>query len=130
MMKAIGGMLTYAALCGQVPEYHHADAGIVFTLKAINSRASIKRDGELVNADEGGRDMLSRWAYAKSSDPDKMSTRDIVVHLSTNVFAGSDTTAIAPPRYHLFPVSSPAGWGQISGRDRQRGQPRTSEPAD
>lgn len=68
---------------------------LVFTLKAINERASIKRDGELINADSEGRDMLSRWAYVKSSDPLKMSTRDIVVHLSTNVFAGSDTTAIA-----------------------------------
>lgn len=112
MMKAIEGMLTYAALCGQVPEYHNILLGnpllakfmpametwnqvLLFTLKAINERASIKRDGELINADEGGRDMLSRWAYVKSSDPDKMSTRDIVVHLSTNVFAGSDTTAIA-----------------------------------
>ena len=68
---------------------------LVFTLKAINERASIKRDGELINADTEGRDMLSRWAYVKSSDPLKMSTRDIIVHLSTNVFAGSDTTAIA-----------------------------------
>lgn len=49
----------------------------------------------MINVDEGGRDLLSRWAYVKSSDPDKMSTRNIVVHLSTNVFAGSDTTAIA-----------------------------------
>ena len=112
MMKAIEGMLTYAALCGQVPEYHKYLLGnpvftaimpametwnqvVLFTLKAINSRASLKRDGELINADVEGRDMLSRWAYVKSSDPDKMNTRDIVVHLSTNVFAGSDTTAIA-----------------------------------
>lgn len=112
MMKAIEGMLTYAALCGQVPEYHKFLLGnplfsmlmpametwnqvLVFTLKAINGRASIKRDGELINADVEGRDMLSRWAYVKSSDPLKMNTRDIIVHLSTNVFAGSDTTAIA-----------------------------------
>lgn len=105
MMKAIEGMLTYAALCGQVPEYHKFLLGnplfsvlmpametwnqvLVFTLKAINGRASIKRDGELINADTEGRDMLSRWAYVKSSDPLKMSTRDIIVHLSTNVFAG------------------------------------------
>ena len=111
MMKAIEGMLAYAALCGQVPEYHKYLLGnpiftammpametwnqvVLFTLKAINSRASLKRDGELINADVEGRDMLSRWAYVKSSDPDKMTTRDIVVHLSTNVFAGSDTTAI------------------------------------
>lgn len=105
MMKAIEGMLTYASLCGQVPEYHKYLLGnplfsmlmpametwnqvLVFTLKAINGRASIKRDGELINADSGGRDMLSRWAYVKSSDPLKMNTRDIIVHLSTNVFAG------------------------------------------
>ena len=112
MMNAIEGMLTYAALCGQMPEVHKLLLGnplftmlmpametwnqvLVFTLKAINGRASIKRDGELINADSEGRDMLSRWAYVKSSDPNKMSTRDIIVHLSTNVFAGSDTTAIA-----------------------------------
>ncbi|KAK5092857.1 hypothetical protein LTR70_006037 [Exophiala xenobiotica] len=112
MMQAIEGMLAYASLCGQVPEMHHLLLGnplfttlmpametwnqvLVFTMKAINNRASIKRDGELINADSEGRDMLSRWAYVKSSNPDKMSTRDIIVHLSTNVFAGSDTTAIA-----------------------------------
>jgi len=111
MMKAIEGMLTYAALCGQVPETHAVLLGnpllaklmpametwnqvLVFTLKAINGRASIDRDGELINADVEGRDMLSRCAYVKSSDPLKMTTRDIVVHLSANVFAGSDTTAI------------------------------------
>lgn len=68
---------------------------VLFTLKAINTRASIKRDGELIKADVEGRDQLSRWAYVKSSDPNKMSTKDIVVALSANVFAGSDTTAIA-----------------------------------
>lgn len=39
--------------------------------------------------------MLSRWLSVKATDSLKMSTEDIVVHLSTNVFAGSDTTAIA-----------------------------------
>ena len=140
MMKAIEGMLTYAALCGQVPEYHQALLGnplfttlmpametwnqvLVFTLKAINSRASIKRDGELINADAGGRDMLSRWAYVKSSDPDKMSTRDIVVHLSTNVFAGSDTTAIALRAIIYFLCRHPPAMGkavqEIDKSDRQ-----------
>ncbi|GAB7362699.1 hypothetical protein MBLNU230_g3006t2 [Neophaeotheca triangularis] len=112
IMKAIEGMLAYAALCGQVPEWHPFLLGnplfsalmpametfnqvLVFTLKVINSRASIKRDGELINADSGGNDMLSRWAYVNSSDPDKMSTKDIIVNLSAAVFAGSDTTSIA-----------------------------------
>lgn len=114
MMHAIEGMLAYAALCGQVPEAHPVLLGnplfpifvpsmetwnqvLNFTLKAINARTSIKRDGELLDAEESevGKDMLSRWAAVKSNDPLKMSTRDIIVHLSTNVFAGSDTTAIA-----------------------------------
>ncbi|ETN45757.1 uncharacterized protein HMPREF1541_09590 [Cyphellophora europaea CBS 101466] len=112
MMKAIEGMLTYAALCGQVPEYHKYLLGnplfslilpametwnqvLVFTLKAINSRASIKRDGELINADTEGRDMLSRWGNTNRVHQNQMTTRDIIVHLSTNVFAGSDTTAIS-----------------------------------
>lgn len=118
-------MLVYASLIGQVPEYHKFLLGnplfsavlpametwnqvLVFTLKAINSRASIKRDGELINADSDGRDMLSRWAYVKGSDPDKMSTRDIIVHLSTNVFAGSDTTAIALRAIVYFLCRNPA----------------------
>lgn len=113
MIQVIEGVLTYAALCGQVPEYHKFLLGnplvsqlmpametsnqvLVFTLKAINSRASIKPDGELINADSGGRDMLSRWAYVKSSDPLKMNTRDIIVHLSTNVFAGTICLTLLP----------------------------------
>lgn len=131
MMKAIEGMLTYAALCGQVPEHHNFLLGnppftmlipametwnqvLVFTLKAINSRASIKRDGELINADEANRDMLLRWAYVKS-DPDKMSTRDIVVHLSTDVFAGSDTTAIALRAVFYFLCHHPPTMAKLVG---------------
>jgi len=70
-----------------------------FTLKAINSvnkQTSLKRDGELdVAALEAQGDMLSRFSAIKEKSPEKLSTRDLIVHLSTNVFAGSDTTAIA-----------------------------------
>ena len=76
MIKALEGMLAYAALCGQVPEYHKYLLGnplfsllmpametwnqvIVFTLKAINSRASISQGGELINADIEGSDHLT-----------------------------------------------------------------------
>ena len=41
-----------------------------------------------------GKDMLSNWSNVKKNDPLKMSTRDIIVHTSTNVFAGSGTTSI------------------------------------
>ena len=112
MIETIEGILNYASLCGQVPEWHPFLLGnplfphlfpqmetwnsvLTFTLKAINKRTKVERNGELTTNDTNGMDMLSKWAKVKGSDPDKMSTRDIMVHLSTNVFAGSDTTAIA-----------------------------------
>jgi cytochrome P450 len=67
-----------------------------FTLKAVNSRSSFKRDEDL-KVDEDTQidsNMLSRWAAVNNTDPLKMSTRDAIVHLSANVFAGSGTTAI------------------------------------
>ncbi|OQO09835.1 hypothetical protein B0A48_04187 [Cryoendolithus antarcticus] len=51
--------------------------------------------------------MLSKWAAVKNFDPLKMSTRDVVVHLSTNVFAGSDTTAIALRAILYFLMKNP-----------------------
>ena len=67
---------------------------MMFTLKAINMRTTISRDGEL-ELEEGkvGNDMLSKWAAVKSFDPLKMSTRDVVVHLSTNVSLRKATLA-------------------------------------
>lgn len=61
---------------------------LVFTLKAMNARTKIQRDGELQDVEGQGVDMLSRWNNTKTTDPLKMSTKDIVVHTSTNVFAG------------------------------------------
>jgi len=83
MMKAIEGMLAYASLCGQVPEWHARLLGnplltrfapametwnqtLLFTLKAINSRTEVERDEEIANADDKGVDMLSRFRAVKA----------------------------------------------------------------
>ncbi|KAL4893001.1 cytochrome P450 [Aspergillus ambiguus] len=112
MMKTIQGILGYASLCGQVPDAHPFLLGnplfpifipsmeswnqvLQFTLKAINSRVSLGAEDIKEHGKETGKDMLSRWLAIHRSDPDKISKRDIIVHTSTNVFAGSDTTAIA-----------------------------------
>ncbi|KAL4871072.1 cytochrome P450 [Aspergillus spectabilis] len=113
IMSVIQGILAYASLCGQIPEALKILLGnpllpllmpsmegwnqvLQFTLKQVNSRTSLARDGELEKADlERGRDMLSWWMAIHYADPGNMSTRDVIVHLSTNVFAGSDATAIA-----------------------------------
>jgi cytochrome P450 len=96
---------------------------LVFTLKAINERASIKRDGELINADTGGRDMLAIWAHTKATDPDKMGTKDIVAHTSANVMAGADTTAIALRAiiYYLCrnPIAMAKAVSEVDDADRR-----------
>ncbi|PLB33726.1 cytochrome P450 [Aspergillus candidus] len=114
MMSTISNILVYASVCGQVPDAHHFLLGnpifpllipsmeswnsiVQFTLKCINARVALERDGEVEGQDKAkpGKDMLSRWLDVHNANPTKLSTRDIMVHTSTNVFAGSDTTAIA-----------------------------------
>lgn len=89
---------------------------LTFTLKAVNAvignvdeDSKLKKDGEfnIESLDKQG-DMLSKWFAVKLANPEKMSTRDIVVHLSTNVFAGSDTTAIALRAVFYNLLKSPA----------------------
>ncbi|GFG18849.1 pisatin demethylase, partial [Aspergillus udagawae] len=115
-IEAIQGMLVYASVCGQIPEAHLLLLGnplfpvfmpsmetwnhvLSFTLKAINSRASLQRDGE--------------WMAIHASDSEKLSTRDVIVHLSTNVFAGSDTTAIAL-RAVFYLLRNPAAMAKLN----------------
>ncbi|KAB8068606.1 cytochrome P450 [Aspergillus leporis] len=125
MIETIRGILIYSAVCGQIPEAHHFLLGnplfpilfpqmeswnsvVMFTLKAINKRASLQRNGEVYKDDPSGetagKDMMSRWMAIHNLDPTRLSTRDLIVHLSANVFAGSDTTAVALRSilYHLI----------------------------
>jgi cytochrome P450 len=57
--------------------------------------------------------MLSRWAAVKSKDPDKMTTRDVIVHTSGNVFAGSDTTTIALRAMIYFLIRNPSKMAEL-----------------
>lgn len=53
------------------------------------------REGKLEKEDlENGKDMLSRWMTIHYAYPAKLSSIDVIVHLSTSVFAGSDKTVI------------------------------------
>ncbi|KAJ5908872.1 Cytochrome P450 E-class group I [Penicillium taxi] len=113
MIQTIQRILIYAALCGQIPEVHYLllgnplisffmpsmdkwDQVLQFTLKTMNSRSMSNLNGEKAEDKQNdGKDMLSRWMKIHKSNSEKLSTLDIIVHLSANVFAGSDTTAIA-----------------------------------
>ncbi|EKG16143.1 Cytochrome P450 [Macrophomina phaseolina MS6] len=142
MMETIAGILVYASLIGQLPEWHPFLLGnplfpillpsmeswnsvLTFTLKCVNhvlgssssSPHELKRNGDLPPAaiaelDAKG-DMLSRWSALRLSQPPRMTTRDVVVHLSTNVFAGSDTTAIALRAIFYFLLKSPRALARL-----------------
>lgn len=147
MIVAIQGMLVYASLCGQVPEMHHVLLGnplfpiflpqmetwnsvVTFSLKAINSRSSLKRDGELEKEDlEAGKDMMSKWMAVHHLNPDKMTTTDVMVHLSANVFAGSDTTAIALRAVFYFLLRNPTVMAKVQEEiDNATRDAKLSEP--
>lgn len=67
---------------------------VKFTLKYFKERTRMNDKAELeIQPGLEGNDMLSQWAAVKAADPLKMDTLDIVVGTSSNVFAGSDTTA-------------------------------------
>lgn len=105
MIADITASFRYFTIVGMIPEWHKYLMGnpilawltpsmeklnkvLIFTVKTIKERATFSSSGEITGTDAKGKDMLSRWAHVQSSDPMKMKTRDIVVHLSTNVFAG------------------------------------------
>lgn len=105
IIHGITGGLTYFSVIGQIPELHKLLLGnpllravmpsmektnpiLSFTMKAIHERATVLPNGDITCSDNKAKDMLARWAKVSSEDPEKMKTRDIVVHLSTNVLAG------------------------------------------
>ncbi|KAG4429800.1 hypothetical protein IFR05_014722, partial [Cadophora sp. M221] len=114
-MKAIEIMTTYNTLVGQIPLAHKFLLGIPglayifpqietmntilnFTLKAINSSSHSSQEpnkDQQVQDPKIRKDMLWRWTSLPPTHPLKMTKRDLIAHCSSNVFAGSDTTAIA-----------------------------------
>ncbi|KAK8171874.1 putative cytochrome P450 pisatin demethylase [Phyllosticta citrichinensis] len=117
MMETIRGLLAYSAQVGQLPEWHHVLLGnpllrillpsmetwneiTNFTLRAMDSVNSLVSNKTTTKEQKRAflsarTDMLSRWTATELTFPENINARDILVHLSTNVLAGSDTTAIA-----------------------------------
>ncbi|KAK9382269.1 cytochrome P450 [Kockiozyma suomiensis] len=90
------------------PKMHQQSGVIDFTVRAIQARGgSFDQKGE-IEANIVGKDMLSKWTAVKNENPQKMTTTDILIHTSTLVFAGSDTTAIALRAIVYFLLKSPA----------------------
>lgn len=92
----------------------NANQVLNFTLKAINSvlnngdhsNGGLNKGDDDLHAKslEHRGDMMSKWYALKLADPERITTPELVIHLTGNVFAGSDTTAIAirSVLYHLL----------------------------
>ena len=148
MMETLEVILGYASQCGQVPYMHKFLLGnplipylipsieswnqvLNFTLKALNSRGALDRNGELSTAEKGkkGKDQLSKWIAAKDSDPTRLSTRDVIVFTSSNVFAGSDTTAIALRAIFYNLMRNPSKMEKLIAEiDHAQGQGKLGNP--
>lgn len=119
--SAIRAQVGYAAIVGQVPEWHMLllgnkllgkmmrpledwNAVLIFCLNAMRARTEI-RNGEVVGeSDKNGVDMVTKWSRVDESNPHRMNERDLMVALTSNVFAGADTiaTACSGIIYHLL----------------------------
>jgi cytochrome P450 len=90
----------------------------------------LKRDGELEKEDlEAGKDMMSKWMAVHHLNPDKMTSTDVMVHLSANVFAGSDTTAIALRAVFYFLLRNPTVMVKVQEEiDNATREGKLSEP--
>ncbi|KAI8962619.1 cytochrome P450 [Daldinia sp. FL1419] len=112
IMGNIDTFVTYASQCGQVPEMHKFLLGnpilqggemnqiVSFALKAVNNAAgrdvSLRKGGELDASDIKDKgDMLTKWLTLSQNGSKWMSAKDLVVHLSANVYGGSETTSSA-----------------------------------
>jgi cytochrome P450 len=58
--------------------------------------------------EEIGPDMLSKWTAVPSSDPLRMSDNELIVNVSTVLFAGFDTTSIALRAIIYFLCKNPS----------------------
>ncbi|WPH00040.1 Pisatin demethylase [Acrodontium crateriforme] len=117
-------MMMYFSTIGQIPLMHKLLLGnpvinylmkpmetwnpqVVFTLKAV----------EVFYAGQGyaprNKDMLDFWGYIPSIAPEKMNMRELVVNLSTNLFAGVDTTSIALKAMIYFLCKNPSAMTRL-----------------
>ncbi|KAI1483449.1 cytochrome P450 [Daldinia eschscholtzii] len=112
ILETIDAVLEYISQCGQIPEMHKFLLGnpllpggsmnqiVDFALKAVNDVAgrdiALRKGGKINNSDiESKGDMLTKWYAINQNGSKYMATKNLVTHLSANVYGGSDTTSIA-----------------------------------
>ncbi|KIX99149.1 uncharacterized protein Z520_04725 [Fonsecaea multimorphosa CBS 102226] len=119
IIAAIEGRLFYNSIIGQVPSLHKWLLGnntvsrladMVPAIKRLNSAAYIVQfaarqleSRQNAKAEHGRSDMVDKFKMTRDGE-EVMSAKELLGHASSNVFAGSDTTAISLRAlfYHLL----------------------------
>ncbi|KAH6658491.1 cytochrome P450 [Truncatella angustata] len=111
IIGAIGGILGYVSLIGQVPLVHKFLLGNPLLPKLLPSiektnqvlQFSVKQVEDRIRNPIPRKDILSTLLATHQQDPQSLSLDEIVAITTTNVIAGSDTTAasLASVLYHL-----------------------------
>ncbi|KAF7541770.1 hypothetical protein G7054_g255 [Neopestalotiopsis clavispora] len=111
IIGAIGGILVYVSLIGQVPLVHKFLLGNPLLPKLLPSiektnqvlQFSVQQVQERLRNPTPRKDILNQLLATHQKDPASLSVDEIVAITTTNVIAGSDTTAVslASVLYHL-----------------------------
>jgi cytochrome P450 len=142
MMSSIWGILTYVGIIGQVPSLHPFLLGNVplinfltkcgipgpvdIIVKTTEARIAAYDEEE---KDGSGRGDFLGWLRTEvEKENGKMSQRDLFNHLSNNLLAGSDTTAIGLRSAFYFLIKNPRCYAKARAEiDRADAEGRLSE---
>ncbi|OTA99734.1 hypothetical protein M426DRAFT_76178 [Hypoxylon sp. CI-4A] len=103
ILAAIGGVLVYVSLVGQIPLLHRFLLGnpifekFLPALEKTNQvlQFSLQQIEERQRNPVPRKDILSQLLETHNNDPESLSMREIIAITTTNVIAGSDTTAVS-----------------------------------
>ncbi|KIW78579.1 hypothetical protein Z517_08417 [Fonsecaea pedrosoi CBS 271.37] len=121
ILDNIHDSMVYNSLVGHIPGLHELLRGNPL-LKYImpNSKRSdyitdftLKRISERETANVKRQDLMGRLFAVQHQDPSKMPLEHILSHTTTNVFAGSDTTAIALRALVYYLCRNPAVYEKL-----------------
>ncbi|KAK6819176.1 hypothetical protein RU639_008065 [Aspergillus parasiticus] len=130
MIRSIDSALRYAALAGQVPAVHGWLMGNRWVSRFLAAqpfvdipdplRTIVKYTQECIDeydrqpvAEHGDRPDFLSWLRGEAAKGKPMSHRDLINHLSNNLLAGSDTTAISLRAIVYFLVKNPSVYQKL-----------------
>lgn len=128
IMEALNNSMDYSAAVGQVPWLDHwlkknplrarmaRPTGPVMKFTQQRLEEKLEAEGKRSAAVEDGSrkvDFVDRFLAAKESHPEVVNDRQILSYITTNIRAGSDTTAISPRAILYYTIKYPAVYAKL-----------------